>query len=275
VFERLTDRARRVLVVAQEEAKDFHHEFIRPEHLLLGLAQGEGLAARALGEVGVTPERLRAQVGATIERSKADRVGPKLPFSPDAKKALENSFRQALRLGHNYIGTEHLLLGVFQVFKDDTSLRQLLGVDPADVRARLDELIPNGAVADLPQSPAAAGALGLAREMAGSGPMNTGHLLLAVLSDTASQGTRALATLGVTVESLTSQLAEIPLDGTTDAPPRPQIVEIKLGDTTTTIGDPELAAALGGLSPEDLRLALRGAVVDHPRKPESGSEQAS
>jgi len=86
MFERLTDRARRVLVVAQEEAKDFHHEFIRPEHLLVGLAQGEGLAARALGEVGVTPERLRAQVGATIERSKADHVGPKLPFSPDARR---------------------------------------------------------------------------------------------------------------------------------------------------------------------------------------------
>jgi hypothetical protein len=270
MFERFTDRARRVLVVAQEEAKDLHHDFIRPEHLLLGLAQGEGLAARALGEVGVAPGQLRAQVGATIERSKAEEVGPKVPFSPDAKQVLESSLRQALRLGHNYIGTEHLLLGVFQVSKDDTALRQLLGADPADVRTRLDDLMPNRAVLEVPQTPAAAAALGLAREMAGSGPMNTGHLLLAVMSDTASQGTGALATLGVTVESLTSQLGEIPLDGTTDAPPRPQIVEIKLGDTTTTIGDPELAGALGGLTPEELRLALRGALVDHPREPESG-----
>jgi ATP-dependent Clp protease ATP-binding subunit ClpA len=275
MFERFTDRARRVLVVAQEEAKDFHHEFIRPEHLLLGLAQGEGLAARALGEVGVTPERLRTQVGATFERSKADDVGPKVPFSPDAKQALESSLRQALRLGHNYIGTEHLLLGVFQVSKDGATLRQLLGADPAEVRARLDELMPNGAVADLPQSPAAAGAMALAREMAGSRPMNTGHLLLAVLTDTACQGTRALATLDVTIESLAPRLAEIPLDGTTDAPPGPQMVEIKLGDTTTTIGDPELAAALGGLSPEGLRLALRGALVDPRRQPESGSAQES
>ena len=272
MFERFTPRARRVIVVSQDEAKALHHDFIRPEHLLLGLVQGEGIAARALGSLGVSQEPLRAKVEQIIERSKTDNRGSKVPFSPEAKKALELSLRQALRLGHSYIGTEHIALGTIQAVEDDDAVSQLLGVEANDVRARVIELMPRGGVSDLLQSPAAAGATRLARQLAGSGPMTTGHLLLAVLTDTASQASRALGALGVSAESLERRLADIPLNETTDAPPRPQIVEIKLGGTTTTIGDPELATALSELSPEGLRAALREVIRTNPEPHETGSE---
>ena len=270
MFERFTLKARRAIVVSQAEARTLHHDLIRPEHLLLGLVQGDGIAAQALGLLGVSPQRLRATVEETVERSKTDKQAEKVPFSPAAKRALELSLREALRLGHNYIGTEHLLLGTLQVLEDD-GVGRLLGVDANEIRARVRELM-SGAVADLPRSRAAADATRLARQLAGSGPMTTGHLILAILNDTDSQASRALGTFGVTRDSLQPRLSEVPLGETSDSPPRPQSVEIKLGDTTTTIGDPELAAALGELSPEQLRAALRDAFGAKPRHLAAGSE---
>jgi ATP-dependent Clp protease ATP-binding subunit ClpA len=266
MFERFTDRARRVIVVAQDEARALHHDLIRPEHLLIGLMQGEGLAAKALGQLGVTLEELRAKVEETLERSTTDNAGSKVPFSPKSKKALELSLREALRHGHNYIGTEHIVLGALQVLDDDT-VNQLLGVDADDVRAKVvAALMPNESASDLPRSAAADEATRLARALAGSGPMTTGHLLLAILTDPASQASRAL---GVSIESIKRRLSEIPVNETSDAPPRPQVVQIKLGEATTTIGDPELAAALGQLSPEQLRAALRGVLGAIPEQSES------
>ena len=114
MFERFTDRARRVLVIAQEEARTLEHSFIRPEHLLLGLVRGEGLASTALREAGVRYAVLRERfVEAVAPTPNAGRLD-KVPFSPQAKKTLELSLREALKLGHNYIGTEHLLLGVLR-----------------------------------------------------------------------------------------------------------------------------------------------------------------
>ncbi len=274
MFERFTPRARRVIVVSQEEAKTLQHDLIRPEHLLLGLVQGEGIGARALGQLGVSLDELRSKVEATIERSTTDNRGSKVPFSPQAKKALELSLREALRLGHNYIGTEHLLLGALLVVEDDGDVSELLGVDADAVRTRVAELMPNGSSSAFPRSPAASDATRLARQLAGSGPMTTGHLVLAILADEASQASRALGALGVSTESFEARLAEVPLKETSDAPPRPQVVEIKLGETTTTIGDPELAATLGELSPEQLRAALRKVLGAEPEKPETGSERA-
>ena len=278
MFERFTPRARRVIVVAQEEAKNLHHDFIRPEHLLLGLVQGDGIAATALGQLGVDQERLRAKVEETVERSKREKPGAKIPFSPKAKKALERSLREALRLGHNYIGTEHLVLGTLRVVEDDGPVVDLLGIDANDVRERVTALLPTGRVADVPESPespASQGAMRLARQLAGSEPLTTGHLLRALITDTASQASRALVTFGVTTESVESRLAEVPLSDTSDAPPGPQIVEIKLGETTTTIGDPELAAALGELSPAELRAALRGVLAARPQQPGTEAGRAS
>jgi hypothetical protein len=112
VFERFTDRARRVLVLAQEEASLLNHNFIGTEHILLGLIrEGEGVAAVALERLGVSFEDARTQVDEIIGNSSTPVTGSP-PFTPRAKKVLELSLREALQFGHNYIGTEHLLLGL-------------------------------------------------------------------------------------------------------------------------------------------------------------------
>ena len=112
LFERFTDRARRVLVLAQEEARLLNHSFIGTEHILLGLIhEGEGLAAKALESLGISLEAVREKVEETIGPAGSAPTGSP-PFTPRAKKVLELSLREALQLGHNYIGTEHMLLGL-------------------------------------------------------------------------------------------------------------------------------------------------------------------
>ena len=112
VFERFTDRARRVLVLAQEEARLLNHSFIGTEHILLGLIhEDEGVAAQALSDLDISLEAVRAKVGEVIGLSAGPPSGSP-PFTPRAKKVMELSLREALQLGHSYIGTEHLLLGL-------------------------------------------------------------------------------------------------------------------------------------------------------------------
>jgi ATP-dependent Clp protease ATP-binding subunit ClpC len=112
LFERFTDRARRVLVLAQEEARLLNHSFIGTEHILLGLIhEGEGVAAKALESLGISLEAVREKVEETIGPAGTAPTGSP-PFTPRAKKVLELSLREALQLGHNYIGTEHMLLGL-------------------------------------------------------------------------------------------------------------------------------------------------------------------
>src|SRR5277367_4159587 len=112
MFERFTDRARRVLVLAQEEARLLNHSFIGTEHILLGLIhEGEGLAAKALESLGISLEAVREKVEETIGPAGSAPTGSP-PFTPRAKKVLELSLREALQLGHKYIGTEHMLLGL-------------------------------------------------------------------------------------------------------------------------------------------------------------------
>ncbi len=114
MFERFTDRARRVVVLAQEEARAFDHNYIGTEHLLLGLiSEREGLAAQTLSLFNVSLEGVRGAVDARIGRGK-EAVKGHIPFTPRAKKVLELSLRQALKLGHDYIGTEHILLGLLE-----------------------------------------------------------------------------------------------------------------------------------------------------------------
>ena len=111
MFERFTDRARRVVVLAQEEARLLNHSYIGTEHILLGLIhEGEGVAAKALESLGISLEAVRSQVEEIIGQGGSSPSGH-IPFTPRAKKVLELSLREALQLGHNYIGTEHILLG--------------------------------------------------------------------------------------------------------------------------------------------------------------------
>jgi ATP-dependent Clp protease ATP-binding subunit ClpC len=114
MFERFTDRARRVVVLAQEEARMLNHNYIGTEHILLGLIhEGEGVAAKALESLGISLEGVRAQVEEIIGQGQQAPSGH-IPFTPRAKKVLELSLREALQLGHNYIGTEHILLGLIR-----------------------------------------------------------------------------------------------------------------------------------------------------------------
>src|SRR3974390_2015021 len=112
MFERFTDRARRVVVLAQQEARRLDHNYIGTEHILLGLVrEGEGIAATALDQLGISLDAVRQQVEEIIGRGQQAPSGH-IPFTPRGKKVLELSLRESLQLGHDYIGTEHILLGL-------------------------------------------------------------------------------------------------------------------------------------------------------------------
>jgi len=140
VFERFTERARRVVVLAQEEARALKHNYIGTEHILLGLLREEGgLAARVLERLDITVERVRAQVVRIADSGEEVALG-QIPFTPRAKKVLELALREALSLGHDYIDTEHLLLGLVRE-NDGVGARILLDFN-ADSEKIRNELIP-------------------------------------------------------------------------------------------------------------------------------------
>src|ERR1017187_9945997 len=142
VFERFTDRARRVLVLAQEEARMLNHSFIGTEHILLGLIhEGEGVAAKALESLGITLEAVREKVEETIGMAGSAPSGSP-PFTPRAKKVLELSLREALQLGHSYIGTEHMLLGLVREGEGvAATVLVSLGADLGRVRQQVIQLM--------------------------------------------------------------------------------------------------------------------------------------
>jgi ATP-dependent Clp protease ATP-binding subunit ClpC len=142
MFERFTDRARRVVVLAQEEARMLNHNYIGTEHILLGLIhEGEGVAAKALESMNISLEAVRQQVEEIIGQGQAAPTGH-IPFTPRAKKVLELSLREALQLGHNYIGTEHILLGLIREGEGVAAqVLQKLGADLNRVRQTVIQLL--------------------------------------------------------------------------------------------------------------------------------------
>src|SRR6266576_895845 len=142
MFERFTDRARRVVVLAQEEARMLNHNYIGTEHILLGLIQeGEGVAAKALESLGISLEAVRQQVEEIIGQGQQAPSGH-IPFTPRAKKVLELSLREALQLGHNYIGTEHILLGLIREGEGVAAqVLVKLGADLNKVRQQVIQLL--------------------------------------------------------------------------------------------------------------------------------------
>jgi ATP-dependent Clp protease ATP-binding subunit ClpC len=142
MFERFTDRARRVVVLAQEEARMLNHNYIGTEHILLGLIhEGEGVAAKALESLGISLEAVRQQVEDIIGQGQSAPTGH-IPFTPRAKKVLELSLREALQLGHNYIGTEHILLGLIREGEGVAAqVLQKLGADLNRVRQQVIQLL--------------------------------------------------------------------------------------------------------------------------------------
>ena len=142
MFERFTDRARRVVVLAQEEARLLNHNYIGTEHILLGLIhEGEGVAAKALESLNISLEAVRSQVEEIIGQGGSSPSGH-IPFTPRAKKVLELSLREALQLGHNYIGTEHILLGLIREGEGVAAqVLVKLGADLSRVRQQVIQLL--------------------------------------------------------------------------------------------------------------------------------------
>ena len=219
-----------MVVLAQEEARLLNHNYIGTEHLLLGLIrEGHGVAARALEQLGISLEAVRSRVEEIIGHGGAAPSGH-IPFTPRAKKVLELSLREALQLGHNYIGTEHILLGLIR--EGEGVAAQVLarmGADLSQVRQEVIQLLsgysapseselgpgsrPGG------ETPAASRALDEARQLAGTGPLGTQDILRAIVGDLNSLGAKALAALGVTPESLQAQLVGLERAGTSDELP--------------------------------------------------------
>jgi ATP-dependent Clp protease ATP-binding subunit ClpC len=131
MFERFTDRARRVIVDAQNEARSLGHNYIGPEHILLGLIhEGDGVGAKALESMQISTDTVQGRIEEITGRGQAPSTTGHIPFTPRAKKVLELSLREALQFGHNYIGTEHILLGL--IHEGDGIAAQVLvglGVD--------------------------------------------------------------------------------------------------------------------------------------------------
>jgi ATP-dependent Clp protease ATP-binding subunit ClpC len=137
VFERFTEPAREAIVTAQEEARSWGHHSVGTEHLFLGLVRvGDGLAAHVLASLGVTLESVRSGVERIVGKGDEVRAG-QIPFTPRAKKVLELALREALGLEHDYIGTEHLLLGITRV-EDGVAARILSGLELDGARVRAD-----------------------------------------------------------------------------------------------------------------------------------------
>ena len=206
MFERFTDRARRVVVVAQEEARILNHNYIGTEHLLLGLIrESEGVAAKALESLGISLEAVRHQVEETIGQGQGPQQGH-IPFTPRAKKVLELSLREAHQLGHNYIGTEHILLGLIREGEGVAAqVLVKLGADLNRVRQQVIQLLHGYQGKEPASSGAASG--GLRR---GRGPYDVPACVKALESRLAAIEQRVGT--GPATDDLDEQIAQVRQD---------------------------------------------------------------
>ena len=174
MFERFTDRARRVIVLAQQEARDLNHNYIGTEHILLGLIQeGEGVAAKALESMGINLEDVRREVIDIIGRGSQPHTGH-VPFTPRAKKVLELALREGLQMGHKYIGTEFLLLGLIREGEGVAAQVLIkLGADLPRVRQQVIQLLSGYEGGD-GQNPEVAEGQGSGPSLAGAGSSQGG-----------------------------------------------------------------------------------------------------
>src|SRR5438067_1024325 len=225
MFERFTDRARNAVVLAQEEARRLDHNYIGTEHVLLGLLrEPESIAARALERLGVGLGATRTAVEEIIGRGSGPRAEGHIPFTPRAKKVLELSLREALGLGHNYIGTEHILLGLVRE-GGGVAAQILMGRAGNLERVReavTTELGRAGGTTKAEaarRTPAAEEILAASQELAAPAPMGSHHLLEAMARSQDSLAAKALAALGVDAETLSAKIDELGIDETSDLTP--------------------------------------------------------
>ena len=216
MFERFTDRARRVVVLAQEEARMLNHNYIGTEHILLGLIhEGEGVAAKALESLGISLEAVRQQVEEIIGQGQQAPSGH-IPFTPRAKKVLELSLREALQLGHNYIGTEHILLGLIREGGGVAAKAlELLGISLEAVRQHVGEIIGQGQQAPsghIPFTPRAKKVLELSLREAlqlGHNYIGTEHILLGLIREGEGVAAQVLVKLGADLNRVRQQVIQL------------------------------------------------------------------
>jgi len=282
MFERFTAYARRAVVTAQEEARELNHNYIGTEHLLLALLrrpdrlpnQEDGIASAILEEFGMSRDGVREEVTAKVGIGKGKGKSGHIPFTPRAKKVLELALREALQLHHNYIGTEHLLLGLI---REDEGVAVQIMRDHADLlalRAAVLDRLPAGDAeegalsavtgallrrvrarhwgprdgGEVGATPATDATLAEAARLAGGSPVGSHHLLLAALADPNSAAARTLASLGVDLDRARESLRSADVTGTTDEPPeeagrRQMSVQVANETLTVVIVDPVLVAA--------------------------------
>ena len=206
MFERFTDRARRVVVLAQEEARLLNHDHIGTEHILLGLVhEDEGVGAQALESLNIKLEAVRREVEELVGQGESP-PSEHIPFTPRAKKVLELSLREAIQLGHNYIGTEHILLGILRE-GEGVACQVLvkLGANLPTVRARVLQLVAKrpgkgASEALLTLSPELAAVLDEARRAAeanGESEVTPIYLVLAAVENPDGAAGRMLRSVGV------------------------------------------------------------------------------
>jgi len=288
MFERFTASARRVVVLAQEEARLLDHNYIGTEHLLLGLLhEPDEIVAPVLDRFGLTLAGVRQEVAKIIGRGKQTPKGH-IPFTPRAKKVLELGLREAVALHHDYIGTPHLLLGM--VREGSGVGAQILAEHSGDltlVRQAVLELVPAGTAAiprrrwtrrrswlefgagDEPAGPqaqeelrttlAADSTLERAAQLAGTQPVGSHHLVLATLADPHTAAARALAALGVDLDRVREALLDADVTGSSDELPeeagrRSMVIRVSENSVTIEATDPALVelgqAALRALGGE-------------------------
>jgi ATP-dependent Clp protease ATP-binding subunit ClpA len=282
MFERFTSRARHAIVLAQEEARGLHHNYIGTEHILLGLlGEPDGLAFRALQGFGMTIEGVRQEVTDMVGSGSEKEPSGRIPFTPRAKRILELALREALQMHHNYIGTEHILIGVIregdgvgaQILKrhgDHTAMRtavlDLLPTTSLEAsrgkrrvwlrRRPFEPFEPfEAAESDAPReepilsaTPAADTTLSEAARLAGAHPVGSHHLLLAALADPDTAAARALAVLGIDLDQAKEALRTVDVAGTSDEQPeeagrRQMVIRVTDERITLEAADPVIVEA--------------------------------
>src|SRR6185437_1098109 len=272
MFERFTSRARHVVVLAQEEARRLRHNYIGTEHLLLGLlGEPDGVAGRVLAGFGMSLESTRREVTAVVSAGTTAPSGH-IPFTPRAKKTLELALREALQLHHNYIGTEHILLGLMREGEGVAAQILQQHADLQAIRTAVIDLVPAASAetsgrgrrwlrrrggaglaeqgtsagqAELNATPAADTTLSEAARLAGTHPVGSHHLLLAALTDPDTAAARALAALGVDLDQAKEALRSADVTGTSDELPeeagrRQMNVRVSATVVTVDAADPAL-----------------------------------
>lgn len=231
MFEKFTDRARRVVVLAQEEARLLGHASIGSEHLLLGLVhESDSVAGQALTSAGVTLEALRRWVLDAVGDGGAAPSGP-IPFTPSAKRSLEVALNLATRAGDDHVGTEHLLVSVLH--QDDGLVAQIvadLGIDAATVeqhlidaradhRERVHAATPEPTLVAQELTPAALGVQRIVRAVASLQPLRSYHYLLALFDDPSSVAAKVLASFDIDRDTVARRITAMGIEGTTDVLP--------------------------------------------------------